>query len=200
MKKSELKIMAMETCFLSDLSSKDKKKHLDYIKEADTYQCIGYILDGKFYNLNEMGKQELKKRFIKEQTARKTAHSVVGAAAGTLGGVFAGYRVLKAMFDQCTRACGVFGLNTVKRQYCMLNCKIRVKQREISEVQKMMSQCNQTGNPEKCKQGLMKKMEKAKNQLAGLTQQLAKAKQYMVQKGKSMEKGNNVQPGKTKLI
>jgi len=198
MKKSELKIMAMETCFMSDLSSKDKKKHLDYIKEADTYQCIGYILDGKFYNLNESGKQELKRRFVKEQTVRKTVHSAIGAVASL--GTFAIYRGLRAMFDQCTKACGVVGLNTVKRQYCLLNCKIRVKQREISEVQKMMSQCNQTGNPEKCKQGLMKKMEKAKNQLAGLTQQLAKAKQYMVQKGKSMEKGDNVEPGKTKLI
>lgn len=98
MKTSQLKILAMEFCFNSDLPSKEKKKHLEYIKEeADGYQCIGYILDGKFYNLNESGKKELKKRFIKEQKEeRKEFMSKFGRSAGGLVGVGnVGYEITK---------------------------------------------------------------------------------------------------------
>ena len=56
MKKSQLKILAMAEVVESELPKETKKKYLDFIKEnADAYQCIGYILDGKFYNLNESG-------------------------------------------------------------------------------------------------------------------------------------------------
>jgi hypothetical protein len=82
-------------CSRIRLNKKEKIKHLEYIKEkADTYQCLGYILDGKFYNLNEQGKQEIKDRFIKEgktKERRKTAMSVAGitgtgVASAGLGG------------------------------------------------------------------------------------------------------------------
>ena len=85
MKKSELKILAMAEAAESNLPKDVKKEHLNFIKEkADPYQCIGYILDGKFYNLNESGKQELKKRFIQEmdEPKRKEIMSQLGKSAG----------------------------------------------------------------------------------------------------------------------
>lgn len=203
MKKSELKILAMEFCFNSDLPAKTKKKHLKFIKEnADGYQCIGYILDGKFYNLNDTGKEELKRRFVKEQSTRKTAHSVIGAVgAGPIGaGAWAIYRGLRAMFNQCSRACGTFGINTAKRQFCMISCKAKVKQKEVAELQKSMNLCNQGNNPEKCKQKIMNKINKAKGQLQGLNQNLVAARQKMVQKGKDTTRGDDVEPGDTKIV
>jgi hypothetical protein len=98
MKKSVLKILAMAEVVESKLPKDIKQKHLEYIKEkADPYQCIGYILDGKFYNLNEAGKLELKRRFVKEidETKRKEIMSHVGKSAGGLaaaGGV--GYHLI----------------------------------------------------------------------------------------------------------
>ena len=85
----KLRILAMETCINSNIPSKTKKKHLNYIKESDPYVCIGYILDGKFYNLNENGKKELKKRFLKEQNDvnRKHTMSQLGKSAGGIYGV-----------------------------------------------------------------------------------------------------------------
>lgn len=66
----KIKILAMEFCSNSKISKETKIKHLEYIKEADPYVCLGYILDGKFYNLNESGKKEIKERFLKEQGIR----------------------------------------------------------------------------------------------------------------------------------
>jgi hypothetical protein len=62
----KIKIMAMKCCSNSNISKETKIKHLEFIKEADPYVCLGYILDGKFYQLNEAGKKEIKERFLKE--------------------------------------------------------------------------------------------------------------------------------------
>jgi len=142
----KLKLLAMEFVFNSDLPAKKKKQDLQFIKEkADPYQCIGYILDGKFYNLNEQGKIELKKRFIEEgkgKAYRKTGFSIYGgavapalSAAGNIaavagdGGVisvpiYPFYRAIRAAFNKCSGACGMFALNTPKRQICLAKCKV----------------------------------------------------------------------------
>ena len=69
MKSNKIKILAMENVVKSkNLTPQEKIEYLNYIKEkASPHQCIGYILDGKFYNLNESGKKEIVKRFLKEQ-------------------------------------------------------------------------------------------------------------------------------------
>ena len=123
MKKSDLKIMAMETCFLSELSTETKKRHLHYIKEvADAYQCIGYILDSKFYNLDESGKQELKERFLKEDAkTRKKVMSVAGIIFDPIDWVI--YRTIRRFVDECSKRCGTYQLNLEKRQNCMKKCR-----------------------------------------------------------------------------
>jgi|LSQX01.3.fsa_nt_gb hypothetical protein len=200
----KLKILAMETCFNSKLSTKTKKKHLEYIKESDPYICIGYILDGKFYNLNEDGKRELKKRFLKEQGTnltmrRKSVHSAIGATGSILSGGtgYIGYRLLKGLFSKCARACGMFGLNTTKRQYCLISCRVKVKQQEINELQKMIPKC---GNDMKCKQRFIDKINKVKDSLPSLIQKQQKAKQFMLSHGKDTSKADTVQPGQFKPI
>jgi len=208
---TELKILAMESCINSNIPKKEKLDHLKYIKEsADAYQCIGYILDGKFYKLNESGQQELKQRFITEQgTAltmrRKAASSTVGAVGsiiGTGGVGYGAYRLLKGLFSQCARSCGMFGLNTAKRQYCLVSCKVKVKQKELAEFAKAASQCNQAPNPEKCKKSVMSKIAKAKASLQQLMQKQAKMKAVMIQRGlgQKAEKADQTQPGNTKIF
>ncbi len=91
-KKTELKMLALETCAVMDVPKNEKIKIMKFIKEkADSEQCMGYILDGKFYHLNESGKKEIKERFLKEQSEseakRKEIMSRVGKSIGGAVGV-----------------------------------------------------------------------------------------------------------------
>lgn len=77
----DIKIIAMEFVFHSDLPKKEKIQALKLVKDdLNIHQCMGLILDGKIYKLNENGKQELEKRFVSEQEEltkyRKTVHSL----------------------------------------------------------------------------------------------------------------------------
>ncbi len=201
----KLRILAMEFCSKSNIPKKTKIKHLEYIKEADPYVCLGYILDGKFYQLNESGKKEIKERFLKEQGTnltmrRKSVHSAVGAVGSivsTGGAGYLGYRAIKGLFSKCARACGVLGLNTTKRQYCLITCKVKAKQQEISALQKMISECK---GDQKCIQNLQKKIANNKESLQGLVQKQMKMKQFMVSHGKDMSKADNVDPNQMKIV
>jgi len=155
----KLKLITMKSVYFSEKDNKSKIKDLEFIKEkADPYQCIGYILDGKFYNLNESGKKELMKRLLKEKDGyhkdRKTffAHmqgptgavigGVIGAAkhgasygaasAATSLASWAGYRLVRSAFDVCTKKCGTFKINTEKRQLCLFKCKALRLEKEIA--------------------------------------------------------------------
>jgi hypothetical protein len=87
----KLRILAMEFCSKSNIPKHVKIKHLECIKESDPYVCLGYILDGKFYQLNESGKKLIKERFLKEQgeseAKRKETMSRLGKSAGGILGV-----------------------------------------------------------------------------------------------------------------
>ena len=194
----------MEFCSKSNIPKHVKIKHLEYIKEADPYVCLGYILDGKFYQLNESGKKEIKERFLKEQGTnltmrRKSVHSAVGAVGNivTGGTGYLAYRALKGLFSKCARACGVLGLNTTKRQYCLITCKVKSKQQEIAALQKMTSECK---GDQKCIQKLQKKIANNKESLQGLLKKQMKMKQFMVSHGKDMSKADNVDPNQMKIV
>jgi hypothetical protein len=120
----KLKVLAMEMVTNSNIPTKQKIEIMSFIKEkANPYQCIGYILDGKFYNLNEAGKIELKKRFLKESSKENVKHaaSVAGVGIGAAG--WALYRKIRSNFDECTKKCGTYKINDSERQSCMKKCK-----------------------------------------------------------------------------
>ncbi len=133
----KLRILAMEFCSNSNIPKHVKIKQLEYIKEADPYVCLGYILDGKFYQLNEAGKKEIKERFLKEQGTdphalktsgreeRKRASSIIGVATNPVG--YLGYRTVKAIFSKCARKCGSFRINSPERVRCLAACKQQAK-------------------------------------------------------------------------
>lgn len=87
MKSSEIKLLAMEVCMESDMTNSEKIKYLKFLKESSPYVSIGYLLDGKFYNLNEAAKLDLKKRFLNEQgyhPYRKTFFAHYGGPTGSV--------------------------------------------------------------------------------------------------------------------
>lgn len=171
-KKTELKMLALETCAVMDVPKNEKIKIMKFIKEkADSEQCMGYILDGKMYNLNDDMKDNIKERFLKEQgyhPYRKTffAHyggptgaavsgaatgaqiakagggakaAIVGGAAGAALGLtqWAGYRLIRSAFDECTKKCGMFKINNPKRQMCLFKCKAARLEKEIAGLRKI---------------------------------------------------------------
>jgi len=54
--------------------------------------------------------------------------------------LWAAYRGIRAAADQCTKQCGVFGVNASKRQLCMLRCKLG----SLNNVLKTMQKAAQT--------------------------------------------------------
>jgi len=50
--------------------------------------------------------------------AKRAAKTTVRGAA-----VWAAYRGIRAIFDECTRKCGALKINNAKRQECMMECK-----------------------------------------------------------------------------
>ena len=190
----KLKIMAIETATIIDESADVKIKTMKYIKEkANPHQCMGFILDGKLYNLDEFDKMEIEERFINEQGDltyhRKTAHSVASGVAGAVtGGVllFPIYRAIRAAFSQCTKACGVLSVNTSKRQYCMISCKVEQTQKEISMLQSYLSKCQD----DSCKSKISSKLAAAKQKLGKYLKKQAKMKSWMMKKGKDISNGD----------
>lgn len=204
MKSHEIKILAMESCASSDLPSKIKLNHLKYIKEkADAYQCIGYILDGKFYNLNESGKQELKKRFLKEQTNlsvyRKTAMSALGGFLFLPGAAIL-YRAIRASFDKCSGACGLLKMNTSKRQYCMAVCKVKKLQQELMALEKLTSECNKVEDSERCKERVNAKINSLKYKLSKAKESANKLKNILLSRGVETKSSEEVEPGTVKAF
>lgn len=54
--------------------------------------------------------------------------------------LWAAYRGIRASFDQCTKQCGVFGLNASKRQLCLQRCKLGTLNNMLKAFQRASSQ------------------------------------------------------------
>lgn len=200
----KIRVMSMEKVVESTLDKNKKMKTLKFLKEdASIYQCMGFILDEKLYNLDSIDNEIIKERFINEQGRatkyRKTTHSLyypvgaglnLGAAAayklsgskskvgdkiyknitaknrtlpprvakvlnrslskhyllGAISGIvtWTGYRAIRSFFDNCTKQCGTFKINTPKRQECLYKCQqstlLKIKSspeyKKLSQVQK----------------------------------------------------------------
>lgn len=65
--------------------------------------------------------------------------------------VFGIYRIARAKYDKCTKHCGVFNINTFRRQMCMTKCKLdNLKNEILPNLKRIKSSCNKSKNPEKC--------------------------------------------------
>lgn len=63
---TELKIYAMSQAAEMNIPALARTDMLNRIKNADQYQTMGFVLDGKIYDMNEKGQQAIKERFIEE--------------------------------------------------------------------------------------------------------------------------------------
>lgn len=184
MKNKEILEVIVFNSFMNDKISYDKYKEI--------LEFVGEMTEKKALSM-------LKEQGTALTAKRKAVHSAVGAGVSLASGGtgYVGYRLLKGIFSKCARACGVLGLNTLKRQLCLAKCKVMVAQKEIQEVGKMMGQCTKTSDPQKCKLSLQKKLLSAQNKLKAAQAKYQKIAQYGITKGKEAPEVN---PDKTKLI
>jgi len=68
MNKLSLQIMSMIVLTEMSISKEEKGKILEEIKSLDEFECMSFIMDQKIYNLNDKGREEVMRRFIKEQS------------------------------------------------------------------------------------------------------------------------------------
>jgi hypothetical protein len=67
------------------------------------------------------------------KSGRKTTFSILGITLSIVGSGGVGwvaYRLIRSAFSDGTRRCGVFGVNTKRRQVCML--KVKLQQLQIA--------------------------------------------------------------------
>lgn len=62
------------------------------------------------------------------------APALAGAAFGA--GLWALYRFIRGKYDQCTKKCGTFEINSARRQHCMAKCKVAKFTARLAAAQK----------------------------------------------------------------
>jgi len=130
MNDNQLKILAGEIVVKSKLTKPAKLQLLNYLqKEATESQVKAFLLDGEIVNLDNQAEEIVNERFAISEAGgrvaklRKTAMSM-GAAVGYGAPIWALYRKIRSVYDNCTRRCGTYELNTSRRQHCMIKCKL----------------------------------------------------------------------------
>ena len=131
-----LKLLCTQMVMESELSNPSKVQLLKFIRfESDESRLKAFLLDGQIVNLDEQSKQIVNERFeisnypemldeaAKTRTLRKSLMTRYGSIL-YLGIPWTIYRKIRATYDNCTKKCGTFELNTKRRQYCMAKCKV----------------------------------------------------------------------------
>lgn len=59
--------------------------------------------------------------------------AALGAGVGASGiALWALYRKIRSKFDECTKKCGTYELNTARRQFCMARCKVAKLEQQLN--------------------------------------------------------------------
>ena len=167
----QLRIIAGEIVVESKLSTSVKVHMLQFIqKEATDAQIKVLFMDGKIVKLDEQAEQVVNDRFDVSETGGRVAKlrkSYMGNA-GSIGGLnpyWLAYRTVRSQFDKCTKSCGSYEINTSRRQHCMILCKLKKAQGEVSAAQKS----GDAKKIAKAKLGLVKATNVAKKSKASFT-------------------------------
>lgn len=107
--------------------------------------------------------------------------TVVGTGVVTTTLFYGAYRNIRALFDKCTRECGVMKLNLPKRQLCMLQCKRQMLLRKIRLIRNLIEDCNKVTDPKGCREVLIVKLQKASADLKKVDDRIVKLKLETVQ-------------------
>jgi len=163
---TKLRILAGHIVTESKLSKTAKLQMLEFIKVATDAQVKALLLDGRIVSLDDQAEEIVNARFEASSTgnrAKALARTYGTLAAATTGYTtipWAIYRKIRSMHDACTKKCGTFQLNTVRRQLCMAKCNLPRRKAELLAAKK-------TKNPKEIAKKT-KAVAKAQKKLAGI--------------------------------
>jgi adenylosuccinate lyase len=131
------------------MTTKFKDVILEIIKQRtiiDENKPLTYYLkmENRVNKLSEEDCEKLVMNILEDiAPERKTAMSGLGTAVSASGSTlglsvggwsapiaYAIYRAVRGKFDECSKACGTYAINTPKRQICMAKCNL-MKNQEI---------------------------------------------------------------------
>jgi hypothetical protein len=144
MDKRSLKLLSCLIVNEAKITDERKIKLVESIKNADEKELINFL------KLNEELLHEIRP---KTKTLMSTS-----AAIGYQAPIWALYRKIRSKTDACTKKCGTYELNTVRRQVCMLRCK-------ISETELMIGALKNNPKEAARVRSLKNKVEKLKTNL-----------------------------------
>ena len=131
--RKDLQIVAAGLVLESDMDNASVLSLIKFIKNEATDEQLKSIIVTKALPLVvteafEVAVNEKFDKIVQEgtiRTLRKTAMSGMGATGG-LNPTWLAYRTARAHFGDCTKKCGTYEINTVRRQACMAKCKAAV--------------------------------------------------------------------------
>ena len=185
---NELRIYVGAVITESSIPKDSKLRIIDKVRTLKESDLVNYARSDKFKAIEESS-----------MTPEKAAKIVLGVAAGVTAGavalsvgvflakVWLAYRGIKAIFDKCSRSCGVIGIG-FKRKVCIEKCKIQLATSEIKLFGQAMAGCKRTQNPEQCKLKVQKKYEEARNTLEAATQALRRLEHEARSSGREVSK------------
>lgn len=139
MDKRELQLVSMALIEESNKSKLSKLQLLNFIMEASELQLKSFILDEKIVTIDEHCEEIITNRFKISEAGgrvaklRKSYSSTTGVGFPVM---WALYRKIRSIYDQCTRRCGKYEVNTSRRQHCMLKCKVDRYSAQVSAAKK----------------------------------------------------------------
>ena len=129
MKLQELKTITGYYIYDSNNTTENKLKLLNFVKEASEHQIKHLLTYGNMISKEKVDKLTLEKVWPKV----KTYASHIGMTAADYAlkyglrsipipfagiATWAAYRQIRSWFDKCTKPCGKFEINSIRRQVC----------------------------------------------------------------------------------
>jgi len=146
MKKSKLKLISSLIINESNTNELEKKELFKLVENSSKEDLINFIKENQTV-LNELITPKIKS-FL----------SISGATTG-FGIPFVIYRAILSLHGKCTRNCGRFEYNTIRRQVCMVRCKIDKYEKMLEAAKKHNASSNNIKD-------LQNKINKYKKKLA----------------------------------
>lgn len=177
-----IRIYIGKTVTESELPKSTKQEMLKYVKEANIYELMNLMAEGKKFTITEDDKRSVLESFescplgaeIKENY-ENGVNLQEGVAKSILGilvspPLWVAWRTAKGIMSKAQRSCGAYKISN-KRDVCIAQYKIKSYQEQIKVLEKVKKEAKSDKQKEKVSQkidSLKKKINKKQNKIKKL--------------------------------
>jgi len=162
----DLRLYAAEVVVSSKMSKPAKIQMLEFIqKEATDVQVKALLLDGKIVKLDEQAEGIINDRFNLLEIDPLVGGAILGGLLGPPA-VKAATKFYINWISKAGQACS--SLQGKEKQFCIKKYRLNGK---IKALQSLLNKCNNSKNPEKCKQKVQEQIKATQSTLDSLRMQ-----------------------------